>query len=209
MAAAGAAKASGDGSRARLVPLLTSLGLLPLLASVLHGWVVRLQAERRHFGGADSAGGSPAAQLEQAGPQAAQQQPKGGQQQAQQQGAAAARDPAPHNAGGTGPRAVDGAAAAELEYDAESGGAVAAEISEPAAMEALALLEALAADVAGEAALNASGEAPPGGGACCERLGPGDVQPRLVHLVASGLLGWRIHVCASRLVGWLAAGDEP
>lgn len=156
------------------MPLLASLGLLPLLSSVLHGWVVRLQAERRHFGGADSAGGSPAAQLEQAGAQAAQQQPKGGQQQAQQlRAAAAARGPAPHDAGGTGPRAVDGAAAAELEYDAESGGAVAAEISEPAAMEALALLEALAADVAGEAALNASGEAPPGGGACCERLGPG------------------------------------
>ncbi|KAL4437018.1 hypothetical protein ABPG75_004157 [Micractinium tetrahymenae] len=158
VAAACAAKASGDGSKARLVPLLTCLGLLPLLASVLHGWVVRLQAERRHFGGADSAGGSPAAQQERAQAQApASLGEEGrGQQQGQQRAGAGAGDPAPNDASGAAFKAVDAAAAAELEQDAEAGGAVAAEISEAAAMEALGLLEALAADVAGEAALNAS-----------------------------------------------------
>lgn len=144
----------------RLVPQLAcALGLLPLLASVLHGWVVRLQAERRHFGGADSAGGSPAAQLERAKAHAPSLQQEEGQQQQQQQGhgQTGADEPASNDASGAALKAVDAAAATELEQDAEAGGAVAAEISEPAAVETLALLEAIAADVAGEAALNESG----------------------------------------------------
>lgn len=143
--AAIAAETSGDASKARLVPLLVSLGLLPLLASALHGWLVKMHAERQEFeggGGPGSVAGGAAAATA-----AADQQQAGA--------AGGGVGTSERDAAALEKEAVAGGAAA-LERDAEAGGAVAAEVSEAAVLETLRLLEALAADGAGEAALSAS-----------------------------------------------------
>ncbi|PSC67077.1 saal1 isoform X1 isoform A [Micractinium conductrix] len=137
--AASAAQARGEADRGALVPLLLSLRPLPLVASVLHGWIVELQAERRQFGdeqGALAGGGGGGGDDGGGG--------GGGEGEG---GSAGAPDAGP----------VPMGASAALEGDAAAGGAVAAAVTEPAAMEALGLLEAFAADPGGEAALNASG----------------------------------------------------
>lgn len=165
--AAVAAMASGDGGKAVLVPQLAVLGLLPLLASVLHGWAVKLQAEGQHFGAEEgrggeggSGGGSPAAAGSggAAGPMMGHEKLPAGKR-----GGSVSTGPAAES---TSPAAAAAAAAINdsgLEGDAAAGGAVAAEVTEQAVLEALALLEALAADEAGEASLNASGD-PEGSG---------------------------------------------
>lgn len=133
------------------MPRLLTLDLLPLLASVLHGWVVRLRAEQQLFGGA---GGGAGGSL------------RGGANSGSR--ASGAKQPVPRGRaeGAADPRAVgDDAAAAALAPQPPDSPAeweekvvAAAEVTEEAAMAALGLLDALVADPAGEAATNASGE---------------------------------------------------
>lgn len=139
------AAAAGDGgaTSCQLVPLLLSLDLLPLLASVLHGWVVRLRAEHQQFGGGGSTEAEPSAE--------------GAQEPA---GAAdlATGAPAAAEAGGEEdpPSAVIAPPALDSPAQWEEKAVAAAEVTQEAAMEALGLLEALQADNAGDAAINAS-----------------------------------------------------
>lgn len=128
------------------MPQLLSLDLMPLLASVLHGWVVRLRAEQQLFASSGSAEkqapeGSAAASPAEA---AAEQQPKTG-------------DVAAHVDPPSVPAIAPPAPSSPAQWDEKV--VAAAEVTEGAALEALALLEALVADPAGEAAANASGEA--------------------------------------------------
>lgn len=131
-----AAAAAGDGgaTSGQLVPLLLSLDLLPLLASVLHGWVVRLRAEHQQFGG----GASTAADAS-----------GGGADEPAGAGAAAAADGAPAaavEAGGEDPSAgAIAPPAPDSPAQWEEKAVAAAEVTQEAAMEALGLLEALQA----------------------------------------------------------------
>lgn len=131
MATAAAAGDGGATSR-QLVPLLLSLDLLPLLASVLHGWVVRLRAEHQQFGGGGSTEAEPSAE--------------GAQESA---GAAdlATGAPAAAEAGGEEdpPSAVIAPPAPDSPAQWEEKAVAAAEVTQEAAMEALGLLEALQA----------------------------------------------------------------
>lgn len=134
-----AAAAAGD-AQAQLVPQLLALDLLPLLASVLHGWVVRLRAEQQLF-----AGGSGGAAADEAATAA-------------QQAEAAPAEAAAAAAGDDDPPAasiVPPAPGSPAQWDEKA--VAAAEVTEEAALEALGLLEVLAADAAGEPALNAAG----------------------------------------------------
>ncbi|PRW58285.1 saal1 isoform X1 [Chlorella sorokiniana] len=146
VATAAAAGNSGATSR-QLVPLLLSLDLLPLLASVLHGWVVRLRAEHQQFGGSGSTEAEP-------------RSAEGAQKPAAAKAAApAAGTPAAAEAGGgqeDPPSAAIAPPAPDSPAQWEERAVAAAEVTQEAAMEALGLLEALQADTAGEAAINAS-----------------------------------------------------
>lgn len=133
------AAAAGDGGSTsrQLVPLLLSLDLLPLLASVLHGWVVRLRAEHQQFGG---------------GSTEAEPSAEGAQESA---GAAdlATGAPAAAEAGGEEdpPSAVIAPPAPDSPAQWEEKAVAAAEVTQEAAMQALGLLEALQASKAGVA----------------------------------------------------------
>lgn len=123
------------------MPQLLALDLLPLVASVLHGWSVRLRAERQAFDGGGGGGAEPVA-----GSPPGRQAEQGAAQAAEgSAGAAVGEDPEPPLA----------APASPAEWDETS--VAAAEATEAAALGALALLEALMADPAGEKAVSASG----------------------------------------------------
>lgn len=137
MATAAAAGDGGATSR-QLVPLLLALDLLPLLASVLHGWVVRLRAEHQQFGGGASAATEPSAE--------------GVRESAGAAAAPAASAPAAAE-GGDGEENPASATISPPAPDSpaqwEEKAVAAAEVTQEAAMEALGLLEALQASQGG------------------------------------------------------------
>ena len=160
---------SGGGCLA-LVSQLLSLDVLPLLASVMNAWLARLRADQQQFGSDGGSGGAsarPSASPDSwrtAGPaQQKQQQPQ--QEQPGAAAGAAASEQTPAAVGSASEACLPAAAAAspplaagDSTAAAAASAVVAAEPTEGAVLEALALLEQLAGDAAGEQALSASGE---------------------------------------------------
>ena len=167
---------SGSSSPA-LASQLLSLDILPLLASVLSSWLARLRADQRQFGSNGGSGGASARSSASpdswgtAGPaQEEQQQQQQQPQQKEEQAGAAARAAA----AGQTPAAVRSAseaclpaaaaaaspppAAGDSAATAAAPAVATAEPTDCAVLEALALLEQVAGDAAGEQALSASGE---------------------------------------------------
>jgi hypothetical protein len=141
--AAGAEWVDGKAGKQQLVPLLLELDLLQLLASTLRAWLARGQAGHQGSEGSSSRGSASPGGW-------------GGSERT----AAADNAPAPSTAVAAAVPAVAGNAAA-AEQAGEAAGSVAevaAEVSQAAALEALVLLEAVAADPAGQDALSTSGE---------------------------------------------------
>lgn len=151
----GAATVAAGRSQQPVVQQLLSLDLLPLLASVLTGWLARTHGERQVAAWEEQPRRSSSSS---SGSAAAQEQCTSAAHSAPDATAEASEAPAPATAAPLGP-----AAKAHAQPPAA---VVAAEVSDSAVQEAQALLEALMADPAGEQALNVAGAL------CCIRAAP-------------------------------------